>query len=66
MCQHTDPEMTLKHRDLIHSGRVATKANQVLPRNLATDGHGVIFFSFTERSMKEIMLETERMSLPGH
>ena len=24
MCQHTDPGMTLKHRDLIHSGRVAT------------------------------------------
>ena len=23
-CQHTDPVMTLKHRDLIHSGRVAT------------------------------------------
>ena len=26
MCQHTDPGMTLKHRDLIHSGRVATRA----------------------------------------
>ena len=25
MCQHTDPGMTLKHRDLIHSGRVATE-----------------------------------------
>ena len=24
MCQHTDPGMTHKHRDLIHSGRVAT------------------------------------------
>ena len=24
MCQHTDPGMTRKHRDLIHSGRVAT------------------------------------------
>ena len=24
MCQHTDPGMTLKHRDLIHSGQVAT------------------------------------------
>ena len=26
MCQHTDPGMTLKHKDLIHSGRVATIA----------------------------------------
>ena len=25
MCQHTDPGMTLKHRDLIHSGQVATE-----------------------------------------
>ena len=25
VCQHTDPGMTLKHRDLIHSGRVATR-----------------------------------------
>ena len=24
MCQHTDPGMTLKHRDLTHSGWVAT------------------------------------------
>ena len=24
MCQHTDPGMTLKHRELIHPGRVAT------------------------------------------
>ena len=27
MCQHTDPGMTLKHRDLTHSGRVATKGH---------------------------------------
>ena len=27
MCQHTDPGMTLKHRDLIHSGRVATQGS---------------------------------------
>ena len=25
VCQHTDPGMTHKHRDLIHSGRVATR-----------------------------------------
>ena len=30
MCQHTDPGMTLKHRDLIHSGRVATTLEQLI------------------------------------
>ena len=30
MCQHTDPGMTLKHRDLIHSGWVATAGGLLL------------------------------------
>ena len=29
MCQHTDPGMTLKHRDLTVWGRVATDASSV-------------------------------------
>ena len=59
MCQHTDPGMTRKHRDLIHSGRVATVeyhgllVDVELGREslyLALDGESFIFMHLLEVS----------------